>query len=191
MAREWRDAMMNGVALQARVSRAGVSVVDGAYRRSRSVLVPEALIDVASHIVETCRAKLQTFFDQKLGHCQPPVFLLYHPGDFFRPHCDNSGDLRQPAHILARCLTVVLFLNSYHCRKNDSKKLLSDESFSGGELVVYNAMDNPTWDHYYDVISPPVGELVGFRADVKHEVTEVLCGRRFSMATWFEFPRTE
>jgi predicted 2-oxoglutarate/Fe(II)-dependent dioxygenase YbiX len=187
-AHRWRAAMLDGVPLEARVSRAGVLMVDPHFRRSSSIVVPESVSLDVMNVLESLREPLQGYFGHRLGQCQPPVFLHYRPGDFFRPHSDNSGDPRQAAHILARDVTIVLFLNS-SCptvAKDDPSR--PGEFFSGGELVLYNAMDEPTWDHFHDSVPARIGRLVAFRADLHHEVTEVREGTRFSIATWFEFP---
>ncbi|WP_435105130.1 2OG-Fe(II) oxygenase [Arhodomonas sp. AD133] len=168
----------------ARVNRGGTPVVDPAYRRTRVVSMDEHARRHALDVLEGMASELSRYAGEPLGPCQPPIFLAYSPGDYFRPHCDNADDPRQPLHVRSRRLTVVLFLNGP--RPRGSGQCRGDEGFSGGELVLYCTMPEPSWEDFYTVVHARPGTLVAFPADTFHEVTPLTAGRRYSIVTWFE-----
>jgi len=58
--------------------------------------------------------------------------------------------------------------------------------FTGGYLHFYRLSSRPTWHDYCSAVAPTAGRLIGFETSAVHEVTPVLSGERYSIATWFE-----
>jgi predicted 2-oxoglutarate/Fe(II)-dependent dioxygenase YbiX len=181
-------ALRYGPSQIARVSSAGISLIDKSRRNSSTVSVPESIESRVTKAFTSVHADLERFFEQPVGDCQSPVFLRYTRGQFFRRHCDNAGDPRQPAKIRARRATAVLFLNSAETR-DSIPPWKTEPTFQGGELIVYGLNPEPTWQDFYQVIVPISCRLVVFRADLDHEVTCIARGIRYSIVTWFESPR--
>jgi predicted 2-oxoglutarate/Fe(II)-dependent dioxygenase YbiX len=168
------------------VSQGARQRVDFATRRSSSIQMNLEIQDEISGAIAALKPRIEKHFCANLGLLQTPVFLRYQPGDYFRPHCDNSGNPAQPNHIRRREISVVIFLND--ARKPDSDDV-SNQSFEGGDLILYRLCDKvirPSWSNYSTLVRPQTGLLIGFTTNLLHEVTPIVNGVRYSIACWFE-----
>lgn len=162
------------------VVRGGIDRVDERVRKTRTLTPsPEVRASVAARLA-SYKDELSDHLAVTLARAQAPVFLRYAPGNFFRPHVDRSGDVRQPAAVKARLVTAVVFLNSSLTGTAD------DNAFVGGELVLYRLTRPAIWADFALTVHGEAGMLVGFPSSVLHEVAPVAAGVRYSIASWFE-----
>jgi predicted 2-oxoglutarate/Fe(II)-dependent dioxygenase YbiX len=120
-------------------------------------------------------ADLAAHFGVRLSGVQPPQFLSYPRGGYFRPHQDRSDDPGHAADIRSRRLTAVLFLNS-------QAPLPCAGGYCGGDLRLFRADNHP--DPTLS-IAGEAGLLVVFGAGVVHEVRPVTWGARRTVAAWY------
>jgi|SRR5579864_1717265 len=183
------EAVVSSRSQLALVSSAGSLVLNQSYRNSHTVAVESETVRRIREIFESLRADLESFFDEPLGACQAPVFLRYGVGQYFRMHCDNAGDPRQPRHIRARRVSTVLFLNSANA-DGLASVWAREPRFEGGELILYRLGQRVTWTDFYTIAVGRAGRVVAFGADADHEVSTVTSGIRLSVVSWFEAAQT-
>ncbi|HKU73489.1 MAG TPA: 2OG-Fe(II) oxygenase [Pyrinomonadaceae bacterium] len=110
----------------------------------------------------TLKESIEKHFDLVLNECEDPQFLRYREGDFFVAHQDgNTGLLRLETE--KRLISTVIFLN---------------RDYSGGSLEFSNLRER------FGMSAEP-GMLVAFRSETTHEVTPVMHGERYSIASWY------
>jgi predicted 2-oxoglutarate/Fe(II)-dependent dioxygenase YbiX len=119
---------------------------------------------------------LAAHFDVCLSGLQPPQFLRYSRGCYFRPHQDRSDDPGHAADIRIRRITAVLFLNGQSPLPSD------DDGYCGGDLRLFRADDHPDPTL---CIAGETGMLVAFASAVVHEVRPVTWGVRRTVAAWY------
>ncbi len=138
-------------------------------KRTRS-LVHERLVEL--------RPDIERHFGLALGGCERPQFLVYQPGDYFRPHQDSEDAPAKPDYVRRRRVSVVLFLNG-------ETENPSPESFGGGALALYGLLAEPRMKDFGFNLVGEAGLLVAFRSDLIHEVRDVTRGRRYTVVSWF------
>jgi SM-20-related protein len=117
-----------------------------------------------------CKAAIEKHFAVTFKECEDPQFLRYREGDFFVAHQDgNTGLLRLETE--QRLISTVIFLSR-------ESELPGAGDYSGGSLVFSNLRER------FRVPAEP-GMLVAFRSETTHEVTPVIHGERFSIASWY------
>ncbi len=116
-------------------------------------------------------------------------FLKYHPGDYFRPHCD--GAYARPDGSEMSFITIQLYLNN--CNPNPgmmSKLLGSGEKydFEGGAttFLTYSTESKQKRVPCY----PKAGRVLVFEHKILHEGSEVTKGIKYSMRTDIMYKRT-
>jgi predicted 2-oxoglutarate/Fe(II)-dependent dioxygenase YbiX len=139
-------------------------------RRAASIEVAPAVIDEVEAALEARRDVLARFFGMRLREREGVGFLRYPTGGFYKPHVDRAHVDAWPA-AACRALAVVAFLNG-------SRQAERDGSFDGGVLRLF-----PNGEPIE--VPPRAGQLVAFRADMLHEVTEVRNGIRDAIVDWF------
>jgi SM-20-related protein len=130
-------------------------------------------------------------FGEELAEYETPHFIVYEPGDFYRPHRDIYRDVDVPEPIRRRRIAVVVFLNDRQGSGEDgaADPAAVGERFLGGALRLCS--------HELDAFEPDVawevpaqrGLLVAFRADTWHEVTAVSHGRRYTVVALLLGPK--
>ncbi len=182
------QAMESAASAAAAVSIAGVSTVNEEIRRTQVVQTPAESTQHVREQLALLIPDLASYFGVQLSGYQEPQFLLYHPGGFFHPHCDNSGDPRQPERIRRRKVCAVLFLNSVSTipPAESGPSSLVNGGFTGGLLNFYYLPPEPTWENFCLPLAGKSGLLIAFRANAIHQVTPVIHGTRFTIVTWFE-----
>lgn len=162
----------------AAVLKAGVPTVDEAARRTVRVAMPPDETALVMERLEATRPALEARFGENRLAWDGVQFLIYRPGDYFRPHRDYSAE---PGHeaTLRRRVAVVVFLNGTgEATRPDA------ETFDGGALTFYGLLDEPRLRDVGYPLRAETGLLVAFRASVLHEVTPVSRGARHTVVAW-------
>jgi SM-20-related protein len=170
---ELRRQMASAPGRPAEVLKTTGSVVDEKWRRTVTADGSDAIKSVVVSRLEQLRPDLERHFDTPLSGCQPLKLLRYTAGDFFHAHADNGSD-----EVAARRVSAVVFLN-------DQTDDAETGSYSGGSLTFFGLVGGERGER---VGFPLVGEkglLVAFPAGMRHSVTPVSRGERFTIVTWF------
>ena len=163
------------------VSSEGLDRVDEAVRRTKLVPMSDQTGKRVQQLIEENKGAMECHFGLDLGKCEAPQYLVYRPGDFFRPHRDSSSSANAETTTRRRKVSVVLFVNGSVPPEDGAP----DGGFSGGLLTLYGLLKH-SGDRQFGIQLPAEpGLLLGFRSDLLHEVTPVLHGNRYTIATWF------
>jgi SM-20-related protein len=150
--------------------------VDENYRRTVTAQVSEATRSTVSGRLEQLRPTVESHFETPLQGCQPPQFLRYGVGDYFRPHADHESEGAD--YVTERRVSAVAFLNG---QSEDAVP----GSYSGGALTFFGLMDDPRGDAVGFPLLGDEGLLVAFPADLVHSVSAVTRGERYTIVSWF------
>lgn len=145
-------------------------------RRAEHLVDSSATQTLVADRLTAITDEIAGYFGIPLSGLQPPAFLRYARGGYFRPHQDRSDDPRHGLDIRARRITAVLFLN-------DQTPLPIVGGYCGGDLRLLRADDHP--DPVL-CITGEAGMLVAFPAAIAHEVRPVTWGVRRVAAAWYE-----
>jgi len=148
------------------------------YRKSRQYAIDTGMKKEVLSRLSAIMPQLESHFKITLSECQPPNFLSYSIGDFFRRHEDagDHPDLTQA--VRRRKVSAVVFLN-----RNAEEGL---ETYSGGALTFYGIFpDDPQLKSRGFPLRPEEGLLVAFSSRMTHEVQPVTRGRRYSIVTFY------
>jgi len=162
----------------ATVADEGAEAVDETHRRTKQARLSS---ETSARVADELRGALPALaehFDLPLGSAQPPQFLVYREGDFFRAHHDDSDDPDAPDYVRERAISTVVFLNG---------EMPGDpDGYSGGSLTFFGLMDDGVGEE--SVGLPLAGEpglLIAFPPHVIHSVSPVTSGERYTVVTWF------
>ena len=158
------------------VAEHAADAVDENYRRTVSAEVPEATRSAVTSRLEKLRPAVESHFQTQLQGCQPPQFLRYGEGDYFRPHADHESEGAD--YVTERQVSAIVFLNS------ESEDAVPG-SYSGGALTFFGLMDDPRGDALGFPLLGEEGLLVAFPADLVHSVSPVTRGERYTVVSWF------
>lgn len=149
--------------------------VDRRFRSTTRVRVSPATVEFVRRRLMERRPEVEEHFRVSLGECEEPQFLRYAEGDFFVAHQDGNTGLLRLDSDRDRRVSVVIFLNH-------QSEVAEPGAYSGGSLVFssYRGAQAERLD-----ASGEAGTLVAFRAETTHEVTNVTCGERFTIACWY------
>jgi SM-20-related protein len=143
------------------------------------VLPKETTAPLRQRLLEIQPA-LEKHFGTPLARCEPPQYLIYNPGDFFKAHQDIGGyDVKHA--IRERRVSVVIFLN----RESQEP---AEGAYGEGHLTFYGLMEGPQWGKCAFPLDAEPGLLIAFPSDKWHEVKPVSHGRRLTVVTWFHPP---
>jgi len=161
----------------------GTSRLDESRRSVGDAKVSEAATAELKHSLLDLKPDLEKHFRIPLEWGgEGPDYLAYRAGDFFKPHIDNVEIPAVPnSLIVRRRVAVILFLNRH------SREYL-ENCFGGGLLNFYGLLDGPQWKECAFGLEPEPGLLVAFSSGLKHEVTPVTYGERYSVLTTFHAP---
>lgn len=147
-------------------------------RKTSSLEVSAATAADVERRLRELREEIAGHFGLSLTSCEPPQFLRYLEGDFFVRHQDGDTEQIEFDHLRVRKVSVVMFLNG-------GAPEPSEETFGGGELLIYRSNEETgAGPLIFPVLGEP-GLLVAFRSDTVHEVTPVTSGERFTVVSWF------
>lgn len=153
----------------------GEGVLDEGVRKSLRVRVEESTKALVREKMMGLKPSVEEHFQIPLGDCEPPNFLSYGEGAYFKPHLDATDH----PDIATRRVSLVAFLNQY------SREPL-DNCYGGGSLTFYGLMKGPKWEDCAFSLEADMGSLLAFRSDVLHEVQPVTFGQRFTVVSWFQ-----
>jgi len=151
-------------------------------RKVDSSILPKEMRDPLRHRLRQLLPGLEKHFGVELAGCESPQYLIYHPGDFFKPHRDGGGSEVKEA-IRRRRVSAVIFLN-----RQSSEP--AEDAYGEGNLTFYGLLDGPRWEKCAFPLNAEPGLLIAFPSDKWHEVKPVSHGRRFTVVTWFYAPET-
>lgn len=188
VAREFFDAAACAALraqMQAAAGRAGpirvgseTSVVEPSIRRVKLTEVPETAISYATERLLALKPQLEQHFGLALRGCQPPQFLTYRVGDFYRWHVDGTNEPEAPAVTNERRVSAVIFLN------NEAREPHND-AYGGGSLVFHGLINDPRGGSVGFPLTGEEGLLIGFPSTLPHEVAPVTHGERYTIAAWY------
>lgn len=176
--RQLRTEMRTAQHVPATIVKDSAYVVNEGARKTDLAQVSAATSSFVKNRLLELKPDVASHFGLSLTDCQPPKLLIYKTGYFFAPHVDQGPGANVPELERERQLSVVIFLNGE-----------SDEpepgSYCGGALTFYGLIDEHPW-HCMGL--PLVGEeglLIAFRPNLRHEVTPITYGERYTVAGWF------
>ena len=170
--RQIRRAMDLGIAEEAEIA-AGATEPRDTIRRAVSVEIDADVVRQVEARLDARRDTLAGFFGIGLSDREGAGFLRYLPGGFYAPHRDRADVASWPGAAL-RAIAVIAFLNG-------SREVEANGEFRGGVLRLF--VEGEAID-----VHPRQGQLIAFRADTLHEVTEVIGGARDVIVDWFYGP---
>ena len=156
----------------------GERVVDRSHRRTKVVLVPPSTRQLLERRLAKLTPRLAEHFELSLSGCEPPSFLVYGEGDYFRAHADSSEQEDAAEDVRRRQVSLVLFVNG-------ASEEPAEGAFGGGSLVLYDLLGGGDLARKGLPLAPERGLAVAFRSDLRHEVLPVTFGERLSMVAWF------
>jgi predicted 2-oxoglutarate/Fe(II)-dependent dioxygenase YbiX len=137
-------------------------------RNALLVDLPEAPCRLMEDRLKAVQPQVEAVTKDSYSGLRPMQWLLYGPGHYHRPHTDYYDEPDWE-----RRISILTFLNG------EADK--GEETFSGGELVLYGLLGPERGIP----VRPEPGLAVGFRADTVHEVRPVTRGRRYTALSWF------
>lgn len=158
------------------VAEEAADAVDEGYRKTVSAEVSDATKSLVRNRLEELKPLLERHYQTSLNGCQPPQFLRYREGDYFRAHADREEE--GPDYVTERRLSAVVFLNG----ESDGSE---PGSYSGGALTFFGLMGDPRGDALGFPLVGEAGLLITFNANTVHSVTPVTRGERYTIVTWF------
>ena len=173
---ELRGEMASAPGRPSPVAEDAADAVDEDYRKTVSAQVSDATESLVRGRLDRVRPSLERHFDTGLKGCQPPQFLRYREGDYFRAHADHEAE--GPRHVTERRASAVVFLNG---ESDDAEP----GSYSGGALTFFGLMGDPRGDAVGFPLVGETGLLIAFDSDLVHSVTPITRGERFSIVSWF------
>jgi len=162
------------------VKEGGIDYLDEAVRKVESSELRREIWAPLKARLRGLIDRLQEHFDVQIEDCETPTYLVYGPGDFFKPHSDG-GPRGQSEFTRRRRVSVVIFLNRQSAEPEDG-------TYGEGRLTFHGLLDGPQWEHLQLPLTPEPGLLIAFPSEKIHEVTPVSHGLRFTVATWFYAP---
>jgi SM-20-related protein len=173
-------ASLRGEMEKAPAEEAGVyrerDTVNAATRRTAYAQVSAETASRIAGKLDRLLPILQDHFGVRLQGHQPPHFLVYQTGDFFKAHTDVVPE-NAPDYIQARRISIVIFVN-------DEADEPTPDSYTGGRLTFYGLAGDGPFQNLGLPLNGREGLLVAFPADVLHAVTPVTHGKRFTIVTW-------
>lgn len=172
-----RLEMAAAPAEKALVTSHGVGYLDEDTRKVEARQLPKLVRGPLEERLVSLQPVLEKHFHLALGGFEPPDYLVYQSGDFFKPHKDSGGAGHNKA-TQQRRVSVVIFLN----REAPEP---AEDAYCNGHLTFYGLLDGPQWERCAFPLNAEPGLLIAFPSDQIHEVTPVTHGQRFTIVTWF------
>lgn len=157
--------------------------IDRTGRSAFECAVPDQTVDSIAQRICALAPQLAERFGETLGEYETPHFVVYAPGDFYRPHRDLYSDVAVPDPIARRRVAVVVFLNDAlgTSHPGDIEPRGTVERYAGGVLRLCSHEAQEFADRDAWAVPARRGLLVAFRADTWHEVTPITAGRRYTI----------
>jgi len=178
-----RLSMAHSPTEPALIIKSGQEYLDEDYRKVNFAMVSKEVRTLVDENLRSLIPQLEEHFHMKLGGCETPHYLVYHPGDFFRRHTDG-GRKGESDFARRRRISVVIFLNA-------ESEEPAPGTYGNGRLTFYGLLEGPHWEHCAFALQSEPGLLVAFPAEMPHEVTPVSHGERYTIASWYYAPDEE
>ena len=162
----------------------GVDRVNEDYRKVLDVFPSKEIRSILKQRLLGLMPELEKHFKVSLAGCEPIQYLIYRPGDFFKPHADGGKSAGKSHEKQQRRVSVVIFLN------RESEEPV-DGGYGQGRLTFYGLINGPQWEGCGFALNSDPGLLIAFPSEKIHEVTPVSHGERFTAVTWFYAPAEE
>ena len=172
-----REEMRRSAAEAAGVVHEGENVLDAGYRSTKRVWVSDGTYSLIEERLAALRSRLEQHFHVGLRGMQPPQFLRYGVGDFFRCHADTSDKAGAPDFLTQRKVSAVIFLG----HPADDPPAAG----RGGDLVFHGLIDDQRMQDRGFAFPSDEGTCLAFPSTTLHEVTAITAGQRYSVVTWF------
>jgi len=170
---------------KATVVKAGVGdCLDENIRRVGTLILPKGVSVSLKERLRGTMPDLEKHFKVALAGCEHLQYLVYRPGDFFKPHADGGKSAGNSPETRQRRVSVVIFLN----RESEES---AEGTYGQGRLTFYGLLDGPQFERCGFELTPEPGLLIAFPSDKVHEVTPVSHGQRYTVVTWFYGPDGE
>jgi SM-20-related protein len=151
--------------------------VDVRTRRTEIADVSAETRELVATPLDALTPEIERHYSVQAEGQQRLQFLVYKEGDFFGAHTDRTDSDMGSELSRRRLVSVVIFLN-------DEAEEPAPMKYVGGTLTFYGLLGGRKGEK---VGLPVVGEeglLVAFKSDIKHAVTPVTHGERFTVVTW-------
>jgi predicted 2-oxoglutarate/Fe(II)-dependent dioxygenase YbiX len=168
--RRVQTAMDDGAVEPAEVVAESIEV-QHRVRLASQIDVADAVLAIVDAMLDSMQEPIAQYYGLSLQGREGTSFLRYETGGFYKRHVDRAHVPAWPM-TARRRVTIVLFLES-------SREAERAGGFSGGLLRLYPDEHTQPVD-----ITPTRGTLVAFPADMPHEVTPVIAGRRDTIVDW-------
>jgi predicted 2-oxoglutarate/Fe(II)-dependent dioxygenase YbiX len=145
--------------------------MDTALRRSYYADVPEQYRTTLEHKIKALQPVIEQHFAEEY-HAdlyEHPKFVLYERGHYFAAHRDSQ---------LHRKINMTIYLNDERTEELTS-------GYSGGQLILYELFSNPKLAQKGIALTGNKGMLVAYPAEIPHEVTPVIDGKRYAVVSRF------
>jgi SM-20-related protein len=152
--------------------------VDQHERKTKLADVSTPTIALVKERLLALTPMLERHYNLTLSGLQEPQFLVYEEGDFFLAHFDTSTDPGVPEFIRERQVSAVMFLNS-------ESEVPGPDVYGGGALTFYGLMNDPRTEEYGFPLTGETGLLIAFPPGMRHEVSPVTHGERYTIVSWF------
>jgi SM-20-related protein len=166
--------MRSAQSSQSYIIRDGIEMVDRGSRSTKDVKISKATRAFVKERLVSVKPQIEKHFALRLDDCEPPSFLLYREGDFFRQHKDKH----ESNSTLNRQVSIVIFLNS-------QSEGSDPQSYCGGHLTLFGLVKDERWKHYGFSLIGEAGLMIAFRSDTVHEVKSVTRGERQTIVSWY------
>lgn len=142
-----------------------------ALRKSYYADVPEHYQKILEQKIKALQPVIESHFAEKYHSeiFEHPKFVLYEKDHYFAPHRDSQ---------LHRKINMTIYLN-------DEKTENLTAGYSGGQLILYELFANPKLTKKGIALTGSKGMLVAYPAEIPHEVTPVVDGKRYAVVSRF------
>ncbi len=172
LSEEMRDASGEPATVRVAAEDQVAFEVDEEHRRTQMADVSDASVALIEERLLGLKPALEEYFSLRFSAVQPPQFLVYREGDFFRPHVDNSAEQLLGDRVTRRRISVVVFVNGAG-------------DYGGGHLTFYGLLDQDARGEGVGIpVTAAPGLLVAFRSETLHGVTPVTAGQRCTVVSW-------
>ena len=173
--REIEQASISAATVREEGSEYGV---DEGRRKTRWAEVSSEASALVTARLDELRPRIAATFGFEPSGLQPPQFLVYREGDFFRRHSDSNRDEGAAQFARERRVSAIVFLNGESAEP-------SPDAYGGGALTLYGLMDDGRGGAIGLPATAQTGALLAFPSELVHEVTPVTHGERYTVVSWF------
>lgn len=144
--------------------------MDRALRSSSYANVSSETSDLITEKIRAAKPVIEAHYSEEYSdELELPKFLIYGPGNYFKPHRDSQ---------LNRKINMTIYLN-------DEDDEAAPDTYEGGTLKLYEVFKSPAMANNGVSLTGKRGVLVAYPSEIPHEVTPVLRGARYAIVARF------